>query len=158
MAKKKKEPEMVKLYLYEGESGWGELLRKNPARIRIANIPYGGRFNIDDIVTVKPLADSPLPIADRLLERVYPVRTAIWYDRPEQFKILMQLVRNRGGKGEGAFGPIEERQGAAAVAMKSEADVIEVLQELGLEDRQPEGWPVNDLMPDPRDWSPPGKE
>lgn len=150
MAKKKK-PDLIRIFLSDGESGWAEVISKNPPRFKIANIPYDGRFNIDDVVTLRRYRGYTF-IADRLIERKYPVRTVIWYQKSDQFKPIIKALEKRGAKGEGVVGPEEGRSGAIMVAALSEDDAPEIIDEMDL--KQPKEWEANYLEDDPRDWTP----
>jgi hypothetical protein len=154
MAKKREkapaeDPEMVRMYLAPGESGWAELV--GPRTVRIANIPFSGELNIDDIVRVRRGPHGMIePV--RVMERVFPVRTTIWYPRADQFRQVQELVKKAGGKGEGAVGPSKDRPGAVSVALPAEGIAEEIYEKIRF--APPEDWAPNQITIDPRDWSP----
>ena len=131
---------MIRLYLSEGETGWAEDVGE--AQYRIANIPFDGEFNIDDIVEIVPEKEGP-PKAKKLVSRKFGARTAIYIDKDGQYAKVRALVEEAGGKAEGYVKPSARGQGIVGVALPEEADVIRVVNQLGV--KQPEHWEANTL-------------
>lgn len=134
--------EMIKLYLAPSESGWAETL--GGGLVRIANIPGDGDYNLGDVVTVHldPETKQFLLISD-LVKRKFPVRTKVIYLKDDDYRKLSRAMETVGGATEGMIGPSKKHPGFAGVAALKEEDVIQVLDELGLE--QPPDWVPNEL-------------
>lgn len=131
---------MVRMYLSEGETGWAEDVGES--QYRIANIPFDGEFNIDDVVEVERLKEGP-PKAKTLVSRKFNARTAIYIDKDGQYSKVRALVEEAGGKAEGYVKPSSRGQGIVGVALPEEADVIRIVGQLGI--KQPEHWEANTL-------------
>src|SRR4029077_9796978 len=131
---------MVRLYLSDGETGWAEDVGES--QYRIANIPFDGNFNIDDIVEVERQKQGP-PKANKLVSRKFNARTAIYIDKEGQYTQIRALVEEVGGKAEGYIKPSTRGQGIVGVALPEEADVIRVVNQIGV--KQPEHWEANTL-------------
>lgn len=141
------EPEMRRVYLAEGESGWVELLNQS-GLVRIANIPYEGRFNIDDVVQsdVEAMREDPRQVLKGTIEtRVFPVRTILTYSRLSDFKKISKMVKKLGGKMEGAIGPSKHSPGFISLAAKSTADVLKIVRDLEIPQDVDKGWEPNFL-------------
>lgn len=131
---------MVRMYLSEGETGWAEDVGE--AQYRIANIPFDGDFNIDDVVEVERQKEGP-PKAKTLVSRKFNARTAIYIDKDAQFIQVRALVEEAGGKAEGYVKSSSRGQGIIGVALPEEADVIRIVNQLGV--KQPKDWEANTL-------------
>jgi hypothetical protein len=104
---------MVKIRYARGETGWAEDLGNG--QYRIDNIPLTDRLNIDDLVRCRVNDDGEL-VVSRRLKRRYPEKTAVRYERAEQYRLLRQKVLAAGAKIEGMVGPQRGRPGIALVA------------------------------------------
>lgn len=134
------------VYLAEGESGWVEVVGEN--RVRIANIPYDGRYNIDDVVQVdvQSMRKNPRQVLQGTIEeRPYPVRTILMYPKVSDFKKISAMVKKLGGKMEGAIGPSKGRPGFLSLAAKSEKDVLKIVRDLEIPQEVENGWKPNFL-------------
>jgi hypothetical protein len=91
---------MIKIMLDEHEGGWAEDL--GDGRARIANIPGGGPWNIDDIVSLCPTRDGRVQ-PDQLLSRAFQCRTGIAYPEPYRvtFAALCEAYKKHGARVEG---------------------------------------------------------
>jgi hypothetical protein len=135
---------MARLYLAEDETGWVEVV--GPGLVRIANIPYDGIYNIDDVVRLdaEAMLDNPNQVLKGTIEeRVYPVRTILMYPKVSDFKKIGALVKKLGGKMEGAIGPRRGVPGFLSLAAKSEADVLKIVRDLELPQETEKGWKPN---------------
>lgn len=135
-----------RVYLAEGETGWVEVI--GSGRVRVANIPYDGIYNIDDVVEVDVQAMEENP--DRVLKgtikkRPYPVRTILTYDKVSDFKKISAMAKKLGGKMEGAMGPSKGRPGFLSLAAKSEKDVLKIVRDLEIPQEVENGWKPNFL-------------
>lgn len=139
------EPEnYARVRLAQGETGWVEIV--SPGVVRIANIPYEGDYNIDDIVLVDVdamMADPNQILQGTIQKRVFPVRTILTYPTKKDFKKISALVKKLGGKMEGAIGPSKTSPGFLALAALSEADVLKIVRDLEIP--QERGWQPNFL-------------
>lgn len=131
---------MVRLYLSEGETGWAEDVGES--QYRIANIPFDGNFNIDDVVEVELQKQGPAK-AKTLVSRKFNARTAIYIDKDGEFGQVRALVEEAGGKAEGYIKPSARGQGIVGVALPEESDVIRIVKQIGI--KQPEHWEANTL-------------
>jgi len=131
---------IVRLYLSDGETGWAEDVGES--QYRIANIPFDGNFNIDDIVEVENQKQGP-PKVKKLISRTFEARTAIFFDKESQYTKIRALVQEAGGKAEGYIKPSTRGQGIIGVALPTEADVIRIVNQIGIQ--QPKDWEANSL-------------
>ena len=122
--------EMVKIRYARGETGWAEDLGNG--QYRIDNIPLTDRLNIDDLVRCRVNDDGEL-VVSRRLKRRYPEKTAVRYERAEQYRLLRQKVLAAGAKIEGMLGPQGGRPGIALVAHGSDFDPVAAAREVGIE-------------------------
>ena len=122
--------EMVKIRYARGETGWAEDL--GDGQYRIDNIPLTDRLNIDDLVRCRVNDDGEL-VVSRRLQRRYPEKTAVRYERAEQYRLLRQKVLAAGAKIEGMLGPQGGRPGIALVAHGSDFDPVAAAREVGIE-------------------------
>src|SRR5215471_11049731 len=121
--------EMVKIRYARGETGWAEDLGNG--QYRIDNIPLTDRLNIDDLVRCRVNDDGEL-VVSRRLKRRYPEKTAVRYERAEQYRSLRQKVLAAGAKIEGMLGPQGGRPGIALVAHGSDFDPVAAAREVGI--------------------------
>jgi hypothetical protein len=122
--------EMVKIRYARGETGWAEDL--GDGQYRIDNIPLTDRLNIDDLVRCRVNDDGEL-VVSRRLQRRYPEKTAVRYERAEQYRLLRQKVLAAGAKIEGMLGPQGGRPGIALVAHGYDFDPVQAAREVGIE-------------------------
>jgi hypothetical protein len=122
---------MVKIRYAKGETGWAEEM--GGGKYRIDNIPLTDRLNIDDLVRCRLNNDGELVVSHRL-RRHYQEKTAIRYEREEQYHLLREKVLEAGAKIEGMIGPEDGRPGIALVAHDYEFDPMEAAREVGIED------------------------
>jgi hypothetical protein len=137
-------PDMVKVYLSEGESGWVKVVGHGV--VQVMNIPLGGRFNIDDVVDVDVEAMEKDPyqaLQGTITERIYPVRTAISYPKVSDFYKIAKQVEKLGGKIEGFMEPFGKKSGLLALAALSESHPLLIVRALDL--RQAKDWRPNFL-------------
>lgn len=137
---------MARVRLAEGETGWAEVV--GPGLVRIANIPYDGIYNIDDVVRVDVeamVADPDQVLKGTIEKREFPVRTMLVYPKVSDFKKIIAMVKKLGGKMEGAIGPSRGRPGFISLAAKSEADVLKIVRDLELPQETEKGWLPNFL-------------
>lgn len=135
----------ARVYLAEGETGWVEKL--DPGYVRIANIPYDGEYNIDDVVKVdvEAMLRDPNQILKGTIEkRPFPVRTILLYPKVSDFKKISAMVKKMDGKMEGAIGPRGGNPGFLALAAKKKSDVLKIVRDLELS--QGKGWRPNFLQ------------
>jgi hypothetical protein len=78
---------------------------------RIDTIPLTDRLNIDDLVRCR-LNDEGELVVSRRLKRRYPEKTAVRYERAEQYRLLRRKVPAAGGQIEGMLGPQGDRPGS----------------------------------------------
>jgi hypothetical protein len=129
--------EMVKIRYAKGETGWAEDL--GGGKYRIDNIPLTDRLNIDDLVRCRCNDDGEL-VVSRRLKRPYPEKTAVRYERADQYRLLRQKVLAAGAKIEGMVGPQGGRPGIALVAHGYDFDPVAAAREVDIENpEEPEG-------------------
>jgi hypothetical protein len=78
-----------------------------------------------------------------VVHRPFKARTAIFYQRVEDFQDILRLAEERGAKVEGFMGPSRSSDGFAGIAAKTEKDVLDIVRQLEL--IQPKGWTPNSL-------------
>ena len=137
----------ARVYLSESETGWVEILDRTT--VRIANIPYEGNYNIDDVVQVgdtAPLRRGPVKIlTGPVLMRPFPVRTILAYPTRDIFPKISAALRVVGGKMEGIVAPGPDHPGLISMAAKEESHILRIVKEFDL--KQEEGWEPNFLEP-----------
>jgi hypothetical protein len=121
---------LVKIRFGEGETGWAEQLPGD--RYRIDNIPLEDDLNVDDVVRCRRNEQGELEVSE-VLERKYPRKVAVRYERVEQYRALRDKVREAGGQIEGMVGPRDGRPGFALVAHGHNFDALEAAREVGIE-------------------------
>ena len=132
--------ESVKVRFGPGETGWG--LRLAPDRVRINNIPYSDRLNIDDLVEVDP-DDVGLLDVKRVLARSFEKKTAVDYEEPyrENYAKLWGAWHAAGMKCEGIL------PGLAVVAHHADQDPMKAATtanvKASLHDTQPDLEPID---------------
>lgn len=118
----------AKVECASGETCWAERV-KGPAGgvlYRIANIPFSGKFNLDDTVDVSHRLDG-MKACRKLIERVYPYRTSIRYrsngsgrftTTDALYQAMRRIMERYGWCVEGGIEPMSDRDGLAAAAHK----------------------------------------
>jgi hypothetical protein len=122
--------EIVKIRYAKRETGWAEDL--GGGKYRIDNIPLTDRLNIDDLVRCRLNGDGEL-VVSRRLKRRYPEKTAVRFERAEQYRLLRQKVLAAGAKIEGMIGPQGGKPGLAVVAHGYNFDPVAAAREVGIE-------------------------
>ncbi len=125
----------VRIRFDKGETGWAEVL--GDGKYRIDNVPLANDLNIDDVVTCEKGEDGFLSVVD-VLERKYPLKTAVKYEKEEQYHQLREKVKAAGCKIEGMIGPRgTEDPGICIVAHDENFDLKRiVLEEVGIKTPQ----------------------
>jgi hypothetical protein len=144
MADEPDKDKMFRAYLSEGETGWVEDLGKG--KVKIWNIPWAGRYNLNDVVQVdhKAYKENPYePIPGEIIERPYHARTILHYAAKEDFPKLRAWAGETGAAVEGLIGPTKDKPGFVAVAAPKEEDILFIVKKLKLP--KPKGWTPNTL-------------
>ena len=121
---------LPKIRYGKGETGWAE--DRGGGQYRIDNIPLTDRLNIGDLVRCRLNDEGELAVSRRLKRRS-PEKTAVRYERAEQYRLLRRKVLAAGGKIEGMLGPQGDRPGIAPVAHGSDLDPVAAAREVGVE-------------------------
>jgi hypothetical protein len=79
------------------------------------------------------LNDDGEVVVSRRLKRRYPEKTAVRYQRAEQYRLLRQKVLAAGAKIEGMIGPQGGKPGIALVAHGPDFDPVVAAREVGIE-------------------------
>lgn len=99
-------------------------------RARIVGIPEAGKLNYGDIVAIiEPRSEGRLPIAGEVLERPFPEKIAIKYDRPSD---RLAIVRELAAQGkdwplDDSVPPQGDRPGFLLVSYPQGGDIETVL-------------------------------
>ena len=125
---KKAKTKSIKLRFGDNETGWGERLSTNTARVM--NIPMEQRFNYGDVVRLEPSTTCRCCMtAGKIVEREYPNKTYVKYPAPyaENWKKLSTALRAAGAMTEGLT------YGVGAVAFGHEHDVVAIARATEIE-------------------------
>lgn len=135
---------MFKVYLAESESGWVE--RLEGGKVKIWNIPMGGRYNLMDVVQVDEVAykkDPFEPLPGKIVERPYNARAILYYAAKEDFPKIRAWATEFGAAIEGLIGPTQDMPGFLSVAAPTVKDIEYIVKKLRLP--KPKGWVPNNL-------------
>lgn len=131
----------IKVRFEEGETGWAEDLGGGLARI--ANIPFSGDHNIDDIVKLEPAGEGWLRVKE-VVSRRYPVRETIWYEQMGQYYLMQSIMALLQGRVEGGITPTEDtkkkgarvRPGFMMVACTKHVDPVLLAEAVGIPNKK----------------------
>ena len=118
---------LIKVRFDRGETGWAENL--GHSTVRVANIPLTKRYNIDDVVELKPPAsEDDWPRLGQVLQRRYAKKSSVSYPAPHQknYTSLRKAFTKRGCKIEGMI------EGWALVAHDRGVDLEALAQSAGV--------------------------
>ncbi len=110
-------------------------LRAWEGKYRIDNIPLAEDLNIDDVVLCEEGSDGWLEVVD-VLDRKFPLKTAIKYEEKEQYGALRERVKAAGFKIEGMIGPSGDKPGFCVVAHDESLDLKKIVEEIGIKTPQ----------------------
>ena len=118
----------------EDETGWVLPVAGN--LVRIDNIPFTDRYNIEDLVELEPPEGEDLPRLGRVVRREYDGKTLVYYDEDWQFWELKAVLRILGGEIEGGAAPNENGPGFMLIAHPRRIDGAKLAEALGLRPAQ----------------------